>query len=218
MILEALTLFVSAAAQFNAFQDTWEWNQPSVAHYEEIAEHSVAATIPLNRSNRTCRMNNRMAFRVFLTYSLDPSEQALAWRLQTLAAAHGIEVYVPRRDAGRPRLAETISVQSAIDRSDCLLAIITAKVDARMQKELEYALQKQKLVIPIVQSDFAKHPLLAKFPRIFIFSASDDPGALESKVVVFLKEQNLSKERQQAIGAVAAAGLALLLLFALSEK
>lgn len=159
-----------------------------------------------------------MAFRVFLTYSLDPSEQALAWRLQTLAAAHGIEMYVPQRGAGRPRLAEEVSVSAAIDRSDCVLAIITARVDARMQRELQYALQKQKLVIPIVQSDFARHPLLAKFPRVFTFSASDGPGVLESRVVDFLKDQNISKEKQQAIGALAALGIGLLLLYSLSEK
>ena len=35
-----------------------------------------------------------MAFRVFLSYSLDPAEMALAWRLQTLAAAHDIEIHV----------------------------------------------------------------------------------------------------------------------------
>ena len=42
-----------------------------------------------------------MAFRVFLSYSLDPTEMALAWRLQTLAAAHGIEMYVPQHGNGK---------------------------------------------------------------------------------------------------------------------
>jgi hypothetical protein len=43
-----------------------------------------------------------------LSYSLDPTEMALAWRLQTLAAAHGIEMYVPRMEPAqmdrKPRL------------------------------------------------------------------------------------------------------------------
>src|ERR1019366_5219329 len=43
-----------------------------------------------------------MAFRVFLSYSLEAAEMALAWRLQTLAAAHGIEMYVPRLARRRP--------------------------------------------------------------------------------------------------------------------
>jgi hypothetical protein len=159
-----------------------------------------------------------MAFRVFLTYSLDPSEQALAWRLQTLAAAYGIEMYVPQRGTTLPSLPGAVSIQSAIDRSDCVLAIITNKADASVQRELKYALQKHKLVIPIVQSEFATHPLLAQFPRVFTFSSSDNAGTLASQVVEFLKAQNASKEQQQAIGALVAVGAGLLLLYALSEK
>ena len=55
-----------------------------------------------------------MAFRVFLSYSLDPAEMALAWRLQTLAAAHGIEMYVPQHTAGMNAQATT-TIQQAID-------------------------------------------------------------------------------------------------------
>ncbi len=42
-------------------------------------------------------MVEHMAFKVFLSYSTDPEEQAVVWRLQTLAAVHGIQVYVPYR-------------------------------------------------------------------------------------------------------------------------
>jgi hypothetical protein len=159
-----------------------------------------------------------MAIKVFLTYSLDPSDQALAWRLQTLAVSHGIEMYVPHREHGVATLPGSLSIQSAIDRSDCILAIITAKVDATVQSELKFALQKKKLVIPIVQSAFASHPLLAKFPRVFTFSPSDSPGKLESEIVEFVKTKQRDRETQQAIGALAAVGLGLLLLQALSEK
>lgn len=159
-----------------------------------------------------------MAFKVFLTYSLEPSEQALAWRLQTLAASHGIEMYVPRRGRGVATLPGATSIESALDRSDCVLAIITSRVDASVQAELKYASQKNKIVIPIVQSDFASHPLLAKFPRVFTFSPSDNPGKLESEIVEFLKTQKLDKEKRQAIGALVAVGLGLLLLQAFSEK
>lgn len=159
-----------------------------------------------------------MAFKVFLTHGLDPSEQALAWRLQTLAASHGIEMYVPQRNPALPPLPGAVSIQSAIDRSDCVLAIITANPDVSVRTELEYAKQKRKLVIPIVQSDLAEHPLLAQFPRVFTFSLLDDPGALESKVVEFLKQQNMSREQQQQMGALVGVGLGLLLLYALSQK
>lgn len=161
-----------------------------------------------------------MAFRVFLSYSLDPAEQALAWRLQTLAAAHGIELFVPHRG---PLLASALktslsSVQSAIDRADCVLAIITAEANGNVQKELRYALAKHKLVIPIVRSDVANLPLLGQFPQVFTFSPQEGPGKVESEVVEFLKSQRLSKDKRQAAGALVAAGLALLLLFALAEK
>jgi nucleoside 2-deoxyribosyltransferase len=160
-----------------------------------------------------------MAFRVFLSYSLDPSDQALAWRLQTLAAAHGIEMYVPQYGATSLSRAATLMIQNAIDRSDCVLAIITARANSNVQNELRYALAKQKLVIPIVHSDFAKHPLLAKFHPVFTFSERDDPGKAETKIVEFLKgQQQLSAEKQRALGALAALGLGLLVLFALSEK
>jgi len=161
-----------------------------------------------------------MAFKVFLSHSLEPDEQALAWRLQTLAAAHGIEMYVPRRGSPFPSGEKTAagSVQNEIDRSDCVLAIITAEANASVQAELRYALAKRKLVIPIVRSDIANHPLLAQFPKVFTFSPWDNPGTLEGEVVEFLKLQHLSKEKRQAAGAIVAAGLALLLLFSLSEK
>jgi hypothetical protein len=46
------------------------------------------------------RIEGTMPFRVFLSYSLDPTEMALAWRLQILVAAHGIEMYVPQHGNG----------------------------------------------------------------------------------------------------------------------
>ena len=155
-----------------------------------------------------------------MSYSLDPSEQALAWRLQTLATAHGIEMYVPTHGSTHPSQAGTspVAIHSAIDRSDCVLAIITARANTNIQKELKYALAKGKVVIPIVHSDLQGHPLLAQFPRVFVFSPSEDPGILESKVADFLKAQKVSKEKQQAIGALVALGVGLLLLLSLSEK
>jgi nucleoside 2-deoxyribosyltransferase len=161
-----------------------------------------------------------MAFRVFLSHSLDPAEQALAWRLQTLAAAHGIELFVPQRGSIFPSGPKTTlsSVQIAIDRADCVLAIITAEANGSVQRELKYAAAKRKLVIPIVHSDVANHPLLAQFPQVFTFSPQENPGKVEGEVVEFLKAQHLSKEKRQAAGALVLAGLALLTLFALAEK
>jgi len=160
-----------------------------------------------------------MAFRVFLSYSLDPAEQALAWRLQTLAASHGIELFVPPRataGGGPPSSA----VKAAIDRSDCVLAIINARTNGRVQGELKYALNrpKRKLIIPIVRSDLVRDPLVAQFPRVFKFSPLGQPGDVEPQILAFLRERKIDKEKQQAIGALVALGLGMLVLFALSEK
>lgn len=157
-----------------------------------------------------------MAFRVYLSHSLDPAESALAWRLQTLATAHGIEMFVP--NYGREPAPGAVSIQGAIDRSDCVLAIITITANPNVQNELRYALEKHKLVIPIVRFDVQGHPLLAQFPRVFTFSPWDNPGSVETQIVEFLKEQQLAKDKQQAIGALAAVGLGLLVLFSLSSK
>jgi hypothetical protein len=157
------------------------------------------------------------AFRVFLSYSLDPAEMALAWRLQTLAAAYGIEMYVPQHEAGTG-LPGAVTVEQAIDRADCVLAIITTDASQMVQNELAYALRRGKLVIPIVRADLAGHPLLSGFPRVFIFSPRDNPGTVETQIMEFLKGQQLTKDKQQTIGALAALGLGLLVLFSLNKE
>jgi TIR domain len=157
-----------------------------------------------------------MAFRVFLSYSLDPAEMALAWRLQTLAAAHGIEMFVPQHGA-KVVPPGGVTMQQAIDRADCVLAIITTAASQMVQHELRYALDHRKLVIPIVRTDLAGHPLLAQFPRVFTFSPWDNPGTVETQIVEFLKEQRLTKDKQQTIGALAALGLGLIVLFSLNK-
>lgn len=158
-----------------------------------------------------------MAFRVFLSHSLDASEIALAWRLQTLAAAHGIEMYVPPNGAASSPSASE-SVQQAIDRADCVLAIITTLPSPTVQHELRYALDRGTLVIPIVRADLVGQLLPARFPRVFTFAPSENPGAVETQIVEFLKDQRLTKEKQQTIGALAALGLGLLVLFSLEKE
>ena len=158
-----------------------------------------------------------MAFRVFLSYSLDPDEMALAWRLQTLAVAHGIEMYVPQHGASLAA-QPAAAVQQAIDRADCVLAIIMTAASQLVQNELHYALGRRKLVIPIAHTDLAGDPFLAQFPGVFWFSPWENPGAVENDIVEFLKKQQLSKSNLQTIGALAALGLGLIVLFSLNKE
>ena len=74
------------------------------------------------------------------------------------------------------------------------------------------------MIIPIVRYDLVGHPLLAQFPRVFIFTPWDNPGTVETEIVEYLKQQQLTKEGQQALGALAALGLGLLLLVSLNKE
>jgi hypothetical protein len=112
-----------------------------------------------------------------------------------------------------PRLCSTPSI-----RADCVLAIITVAASQMVQNELSYAREQRKLVIPIVRTDLAGHPLLARFPRLFTFSPSDNPGTVETQIVEFLRTQQLTKDKQQTIGALAALGLGLIVLFSLNKE
>ena len=108
--------------------------------------------------------------------------------------------------------------QKAIDRADCVLAIITTAPGATVQDQLRYALKKRKLVIPIVRAELHPVPVIARPPRIFTFSPSDAPGTIETRINQFLKDQQVAKEEQQAIGALAALALGLLTLVSLNKE
>ena len=160
-----------------------------------------------------------MAFKVFLSYGTDPEEQVTAWRLQTLAAANGIHVFVPQRTAPQPnrRNSVPLEAQRQIGQSDCVLAIIAGGLGPAVEGELNYALSMRKVVVPILQEGVAQPAFLKKFPRTFKFSPWNT-GEVEAQVVEFLKTQKISKDNQQAVGALVAIGLGLFLLVALAKK
>ena len=166
-----------------------------------------------------------MAFKVFLSYSTDPEEHAIVWRLQTLAATHGIQLFVPQRPGfTSPSMRRNMpvlpdQVRAAIDQSDCILAIITSSTGPAVEKELNYALAKGKLIIPVVEQGVGDYSFLKKFHPIFRFSRFEgNPGKVESQVLEFLKQQKLDKENRQALGAIIAIGMGLLLLSGLAKE
>jgi len=154
-----------------------------------------------------------MAFKVFISYSGSDHEQAVVWRLQTLAVAQGIQVYVPKRAGQALRLTERVAISDA----DIVLAIITSRTDHAVESELAYALERQKVIVPIVYEGIQLPPLFEKF-RIFRFSPVHPPGTLETQIVQYLQEQKLGKERLQTAAAVIAVGLGLLLLSAVAKE
>lgn len=156
-----------------------------------------------------------MAFKIFLISGTDPSEQIAAWRLQTLATSYGMHVSVPNRNG--PMMGGMIDqVRRAIDQSDCVLAIITGNIGPTVTAELNYALAQGKLIVPVVREGIALPGGLKKHP-VFQFSPWNT-GEVETKVVEFLKQQELSKETVQSMAAFVLAGLGVFLLAALAEK
>lgn len=169
-------------------------------------------------ARKSAKMGGKMALKVFLSYSTGPDEQVIVWRLQTLAAASGIHVYVPTRTR-QTALTSPLpdQVKKAIDESDCVLALITARTSAAAESELTYALQKRRLLIPIVEESVALNPAF-HFPQVFRFSRYQMPGDVESRVISFLQQERMSKDKQQTLGALVAVGLGLFLLAALTGK
>jgi hypothetical protein len=163
-----------------------------------------------------------MAFKVFISYSGNADEQGVVWRLQTLAAAQGIQAYVPARGGGRPSTSAsswtlTAAVRKEIESSDIILAIVTSRTDRAVEAELSYAMEIKKVIIPIVYEGIRLPPLFDTC-RTFPFSPSDSPGNLETQIIDYLREQKLSKERLQAAGAIIAVAVGLLLLSAVAKK
>lgn len=162
-----------------------------------------------------------MPLRVFLSYSLEPGDRVVAWRLQTLAAANGVHLYVPSRQAFRlpssraPLLSREARV--AIDRADFVLAIITMGLRPEVDRELQYARSRGKKVIPIVESGVVSQALRQRFPKMLIFSADNPPGRLEEDLATFLTQQRVAKEKRQALGALVSIGLGMLVLSALDK-
>jgi nucleoside 2-deoxyribosyltransferase len=164
-----------------------------------------------------------MAFRIFLSSSVDPEEQALVWRIQTLAAAQGIQVFVPPRNGlkniGGTSTPLSEEVRKAIDGSDCVLAILTRGTGPAVQNELDYALKKRKLIIPIIEEGVGNENFFRRFPRIFRFSRwSTNLGSVETEISEFLQQQKLDKDLRQGLGVLAAIGIGLFLLAGLSNK
>src|SRR5579864_2351680 len=152
-----------------------------------------------------------MAFKVFLSCGTDPNEQVAAWRLQTLATSYGMHVSVPNRN-GPLRAGIADQVRRAIDQADCVLAIITENIGPAVAHELNYALSKGKLIVPVVQEGINVPSALEKL-SVFRFSPWNSTQT-EVGVIDFLKKQKVSKENLQSMAALILAGLGVFLLAA----
>jgi len=168
-----------------------------------------------------------MSFKVFLSHSASPEDQPVVWRLQTLASSYGIELYVPPRGAGfdklksRHRAFTWVGVKRELDRSDCVIALITTTITSNTQKELAYGLERKKLIVPILGPTVDSTKLQTQFPSCFQFHLYEDPGRVATEVMNYLskqKMQKMDKEAKQAVAALVAIGVGMLLLSAASKS
>lgn len=158
-------------------------------------------------------------YRVFLSYNANTSrdEMVAVWRLQTLAAASGLQLYVPTP----VQRADWASVARMIDDSDSVIAFLTKRATPQVRKELEYALNRRKLVIPIVEKATSANsimPLLQQSGYRIFKLGTQNPGKMENELADFLRQQKISKEARESLMALAGTFVGLYLLQQLAES
>src|SRR2546430_12431621 len=131
-------------------------------------------------------------YRVFLSYNT-PDEMTVVWRLQTLAAASGLQLDVlydrQRSDAAK--------VTESINNADSVIAFLTKEPTAQVKKELSYALKRNKPVIPIVEAGTTTSQInaLLQHSGVPVFQMDRrNPGQMESHLAKYLEKQKFDKD------------------------
>ena len=153
-----------------------------------------------------------MSLRVFISYSAY-DDQIIALRLQTLASVYGFSAYVPpattrERAAGASRLSPL--VERELNSADVIFAVVNHIPSEATIAELNHALARPNLVIPIV-GRWVDRRFLQSFPKHFILDPLN-PSAVERDIVAFLQKRKTDKETKQAVIGLAALVVGLLLL------
>jgi hypothetical protein len=91
-------------------------------------------------------------------------------------------------------------------------------LNPEVEKELSYALGKNKLIIPIVANGTGHGRFLEKFPIVCSFSPGTNVGEIETKVIAYLRDEMRNKAQRQALGALVGIALGLFLLSAAARK
>jgi len=155
-------------------------------------------------------------YRVFLSYNT-PDEMAVVWRLQTLAAASGLHVDVPNA----PQRQDWGAVANMIDNADSVIVFLTQKATPQVERELTYALNKKRPVIPIVERGITTTPIksLLQHSNVPVFELDPrNPWQMENQVATYLQKQRYGKDTKNAILALAGTFVGLFLLDKLAES
>lgn len=161
-------------------------------------------------------MNN---LSIFLSYNLSSTDMVVIWRLQTLAAAHGITMYVPHPEERRSDRISSFAAQM-IDASTLVIAFCTKQLSSKVLQEINYALNKSKPVLLIVEQGVELPRPLKGFP-VLAFDPQR-PGDFEKRLIDHLDSNRmryqLKKREARAVGTLLGIGLALLALWLLTKE
>ncbi len=152
--------------------------------------------------------------KVFISYST-AVDQIIALRIQTMAAVYGIESYVPpatTRYLMNGQLPP--GVQRALKESEVVLAVITHAPAPSAIEEMRES--RGKVLIPIV-SPGVPAQAYAQFPEVFVVDPSN-PSDVERRIVDYLSKKQSSEATRNALVALSALAVAVLLLGSLASE
>src|SRR3990167_140368 len=156
-----------------------------------------------------------MAFQVFLVPSLNPSEQASIWQLQTLAQAYGLTL----KPARRTRHALLSAVDAAeINRSDAVVVIVTRPLGDRAVAEIKAAAKVRKHLYFLVEKSLATTvSRLVRHPNIVPFDREEGIEGVAKQIRRAVQKDKTSKEMQTTLGWLLGIGAALFVLGSLAS-
>ena len=156
-------------------------------------------------------------YKVFLSYNTTRDDTVIVWRLQTLAAASGIHLEVPNPI----QRSDWATVAQMIEKSDAVIAFITKSFTKQVNRELEYAQQRFKRIIPLVEQGISLEtvkPLLQSSGTPFFVFDPAHPWEVEQRLAEYLKTEERSKTAREALLALAGVALGLFLLQEVSKS
>lgn len=156
-----------------------------------------------------------MAFQVFLVPSLDPSEQASIWQLQTLAQAYGLTLKTARRTR---HVLLSAADAAEIYRSDAVVVIVTRHLGDRAVAEVKAATKASKPLYFLVEQSLAT-PVrrLVRHPNIVTFHRDEGIEGVADRIHRVVQKYKSSKEMKTTLGWLLGIGAALFVLGALAS-
>ena len=153
--------------------------------------------------------------KVFISYST-ALDQVVALRLQTMAAVYGIASYVPAattRNLSNASLSPEVAQN--LNDSDVVLAVITHAPVPSAITEMNLAVERRKLLIPIIGPYVDPGPY-RNFKPYFVVDPAN-PSGVEQQIGQFLSQQKQAENTKTALLALATLTVALVLFSTLKS-